>query len=85
MNSQITYTPTSSGTYFISAGSSTSSGTGTYLVTATDVTPVNDADTVREGTDTATVLTVGGTVSGVMRCRANQRRRRHVRWRGGLR
>ena len=66
LDSQITYTPTSSGTYFVSAGSSTSSGTGTYLVTATDVSPVNDADTVREGTDTTTVLAVGATVNGVI-------------------
>ena len=44
LNAQTTYTPTSSGTYFVSAGSATSSGTGTYLVTATDVAPVINDD-----------------------------------------
>src|SRR6266481_2414479 len=39
-DSRFTYTPTSSGTYILSAGSSTASGTGTYKVFATDVTPV---------------------------------------------
>src|SRR5438067_8373339 len=39
-NSRITYAATASGTYYLSAGSSTASGTGTYLVGATDITPV---------------------------------------------
>ena len=63
LDSQITYTPTSSGTYFVSAGSSTSSGTGTYLVTATDVSPVINDDYAGSTATTGTV-SVGGSKSG---------------------
>jgi len=45
-NSRITWPATLSGTYYLSVGSSTTSGTGTYRVSAVDVTPANQKPTV---------------------------------------
>ena len=38
LDARITYAPTTTGTYFVSAGSATGSGVGTYRVSATDIT-----------------------------------------------
>jgi len=45
-NSWITWKATASGTYYLSVGSSTTSSTGTYRVSALDVTPANQKPTV---------------------------------------
>ena len=44
LNARITYTPSSSGTYIVSAGSASLSATGTYLVSATVTSGLPDLD-----------------------------------------
>jgi uncharacterized protein YegP (UPF0339 family) len=62
LNSQITFTATTSGIYYLDAGAY-SSGTGSYTLAATDLTPVDDfaANTATTGS-----LSVGGSRTGVV-------------------
>ena len=62
LNSRITFTATSGGTYFLSAGSATSSGIGTYTVSAADVTVI--ADDYLASTSTTGTVSVGGSKTG---------------------
>ena len=52
-NAQQTFTPTQSGTYYISARG-LGDGVGTYTLTVTDATPVTDTTTIMPVTDTTT-------------------------------
>ncbi|MEB3193571.1 MAG: pre-peptidase C-terminal domain-containing protein [Cyanobacteriota bacterium] len=61
-NSQITFTATASGTYFLDAGSY-NSGTGSYLLQAADSTPTDD---FADDSSTTGSLAVGGSRSGVV-------------------
>jgi hypothetical protein len=61
-NSQITFTATTSGTYFLDAGAF-SSGTGSYTLLAADITPSDDFS---DNTSTTGSITVGGSRSGVV-------------------
>ncbi|MEY3825517.1 MAG: hypothetical protein RLZZ148_329, partial [Cyanobacteriota bacterium] len=56
LNSQITFTPTIAGTYYLDAGAY-SSGTGSYTVLAIDTSP---ADDFAANTSTTGSVTVGG-------------------------
>ena len=62
-DSRLTFTASSSGTYFLSAGSASSTGIGTYTVSATDVTPPITDDYTSTTSTTGTV-SVGGTKTG---------------------
>jgi hypothetical protein len=60
-NARITFAPTSSGTYYLSAGSWESSELGTYTLSAADIGPVTDiyaASTATTGT-----LAIGGSIT----------------------
>ncbi|MFZ2029151.1 MAG: PPC domain-containing protein, partial [Vitreimonas sp.] len=61
LDSRITYTATSSGTFYLSVGSSTTSGTGTYTVAATNIAPPDDYSS---STSTTGAVSVGGSSSG---------------------
>ena len=64
LNSRITYDATSSSTYYLSTGSSNvASGTGTYRVSAADVTPAV-TDDFASSTATTGSVSVGGSTSG---------------------
>jgi len=66
LNSQITYTATSSGTYFLDAGT-LSSGTGSYTLLASSVNiPVPPTDDFTANTSTTGSVTVGGSSTGVV-------------------
>ncbi|MEB3334471.1 MAG: pre-peptidase C-terminal domain-containing protein, partial [Cyanobacteriota bacterium] len=62
LNSQITYTATTAGTYFLDAGAY-SSGTGSYTLLAIDTTPTDDFAANRTTTG---VITIGGSATGVV-------------------
>ncbi|MFN9659926.1 MAG: pre-peptidase C-terminal domain-containing protein [Cyanobacteriota bacterium] len=65
LNSQITFTATTAGTYFLDAGAY-SSGIGTYTVLATDTTPAPTTDDFGASTSTTGTVAIGGTTSGVV-------------------
>src|SRR5205823_4957296 len=65
LNSRISYDATSSGTYYLSTGSSNvASGTGTYRVSAADVTPATPTDDYAGSTSTTGSVGVGGSTTG---------------------
>nr|MCS5583729.1 clostripain-related cysteine peptidase [Pseudomonadales bacterium] len=68
-NSQVTYTPTSNGTYYISAGAY-STNTGTYTLSLAEEVISTDSTTVNTGhsetTDTTATLIVGGSATGTI-------------------
>ncbi|MEG3146486.1 pre-peptidase C-terminal domain-containing protein, partial [Sphingomonas sp. RT2P30] len=66
LDSQIDYTATASGTYFLSAGSSTVTGIGTYRLAAADITPASTTDTIRGDVSTTAALVVGQTISSTI-------------------
>ena len=61
LNSQLDFTPTTSGTYFVDVGGFSSNG-GTYTLTVSaDTSPLDD---FTSGTDTSGALAVGGSSTG---------------------
>lgn len=66
LNARLTYTPTSSGVYFVDARSASATGTGFYgvLVTQANAGNPNPSDDYAGSTSTAGTITVGGTVTG---------------------
>src|SRR5215471_2821237 len=60
-NSRITYTAAASDTYYLSAGAANTGGTGTYRVSAADVTPSDD---YAGSTATTGAVSVGGSTNG---------------------
>jgi hypothetical protein len=65
LNSQITFTATTAGTYFLDAGAY-SSGTGTYTLLAADTTPAPTTDDFAASTSTTGSVDIGGSTSGVV-------------------
>jgi Ca2+-binding RTX toxin-like protein len=63
LNSQITFTAATSGTYYVSVGAA-DTGTGTYRVSGADVTPAPPPDDFAASTATTGTLSVGGVRSG---------------------
>ena len=61
LNSRIVYTATTTDTFYLSAGSATTGGTGTYRVNAADVTL---ADDYASSTATTGTVSVGGSITG---------------------
>ena len=61
LNSQITYTPTATGTYYLGALSHTSTGTGTYRVSVAAAGPTDDYGST---TSTAGAINTGQTLNG---------------------
>jgi hypothetical protein len=61
-DSQITFTPSAAGTFFLDAGAS-SSGSGAYLLQATDATPTDDFAAT---TATTGRITIGRSTSGLV-------------------
>jgi len=59
-NSQLTFTATTAGTWYVAAGAA-GSGTGTYTLSVTDVTPSDDYGA---GTGTTGAVSVGSSASG---------------------
>jgi hypothetical protein len=64
VNSQITYTPTSTGSYFLAVAGYLYS-TGSYSLGATDITPAPGAD-IAGNAQTAAALAVGGSSSSTV-------------------
>lgn len=63
LDSLLSYTPTTTGTYYIDAQSATSSGTGTYTLS---VTQTSAADDYAGSVATTGTLAVGGTTAGII-------------------
>jgi len=70
-NSQITFTATTDGRYYLDAGGY-SSGTGSYTLLATNTTPSPVTDDFAAGTTTAGKITVGGSSTGVVNFEADR-------------
>ena len=66
LNSRFTFAITTTGTYFLAAGSNTPTGIGTYKMSVADVTPPPPSDTIRATTGTIGVLSVNGSVTGTI-------------------
>ncbi|MDO8297951.1 MAG: pre-peptidase C-terminal domain-containing protein [Caulobacter sp.] len=65
LNARISgFTATTSGTYYLSAGSATPSGTGTYRVSATQTAAPPPTDDYTSTTSTTGTISVGGTATG---------------------
>ncbi|MFN9643578.1 MAG: pre-peptidase C-terminal domain-containing protein [Cyanobacteriota bacterium] len=65
LNSQITFTATTAGTYFLDAGAY-SSGTGSYTLLASSVTPTPTTDDFTANTSTTGAIAIGGSATGVV-------------------
>jgi CARDB/FG-GAP-like repeat/RTX calcium-binding nonapeptide repeat (4 copies)/Bacterial pre-peptidase C-terminal domain/Lipase (class 3) len=63
LNSRITYDATSSNTYYLSTGSATTSGTGTYRLSANDITPQQADLSISNISFSNSSLTPGGTTT----------------------
>ena len=64
-NSQIIFTATNAGTYYLDAGSY-SSGTGSYTLLATSSTPTQDTDDFAGSTSTTGTVAIGASSTGVV-------------------